>query len=240
MSTRKRATFTVACLLALGAVGAPAYALHNDDPVSHPPVSDAPPTPDAEGFTPAMPQEPFTFEGCGTQVTVSEEVNEVRERVTETDVAVIVEAEGRLIVRADTADGRTARIDASGPATFFIVNDEDAGTSTFTGQFRGNTLILPFEDNAAQEAALEEAGIPQFALTVGTLLVQDVSEFTPEVDAPPKVISSEVLRVPNTVIDACTLLKAQTAPTATPTATVSPTASPSATMSPTPTMTPAS
>lgn len=135
---------------------------------------------------------PVKVAACGTQVTIDEVINHVRQRVTETPTGAVIEVEGYLIVGLKAADGRGVRLDASGPTTVF------ATEQAVTAQLRGRSLVVG--TTPLQVAALQKAKLPTITLINGTFIVQEKLGPNGEPTA------ATVLRRPAKVTDACRLL----------------------------------
>ena len=196
MGTR---TTLVALAVATGALlitAAPAGAEH-----PHPPfVPPAPPDPISDtGYQPAENRPPSPpLRACGTKIIV-DEVNRyfaVEERVREyPDGVTRIDGRGQVILQATAADGRRARLDASGPYTVII--DEDANVVNVYG--RGATVVTPFSD--LERASVKAAGLPVFSQYSGQTHFRDTLD--------PKtgdVIASKVIERPRFVTNACHLL----------------------------------
>jgi len=143
-------------------------------------------------FEPLGDLPPQVVSACGTTLTIDEEVNRERIRVTETDTGAIIEIRGFLSISVVAADGRSATVNASGPITI---------TASATGnvvELRGRNFITP--GNPLQAAALAAAGLPLVSLTSGPISFQEV--FGPT----GALLSTSVERVPPVVVDVCTLL----------------------------------
>lgn len=155
------------------------------------PVSDT-------GYQPAQDLPPVTFRACGTRVTLDEVLSlfEVKERLREyADGSTLIDGFGRNVLRVTTADGRRARLDASGPYRVRI--DPVAGRVVFRG--RGATVLYP--GNPLQAAAARAAGLPRFSTFTGDVVLVD--RFDPETGEP---TSARVVERPEFVTNACLLL----------------------------------
>ena len=148
---------------------------------------------DESEWQPAEDYPPFTFAACGTQVTVDEGRNEVVERVVEQSNGTRIEFKGHLDLVLETADGRSAVVDASGPGKITI-------TSTHTiVSMRGANLLMAVD--AKGRRFHRENGLPTMALTEGPVLIH-------EVPGDEEGESTQTLRrAPIHVVDACTLLR---------------------------------
>jgi hypothetical protein len=141
--------------------------------------------------------EPFDIEACGTTITVTEEVNQVRERTGETkDGGTITSYRGRLVMRLDAADGRTTTLNVSGPLDFIINAEGDRGVYQFTG----HTLLFPYPAGSPEATAQAAAGLPAFAVTSGLLEIVD------QYNAKGEVVRESFTRTPPHAEDVCTLL----------------------------------
>jgi hypothetical protein len=150
-------------------------------------------------FERAQPQAPFPLPACGTTVTISEVANKVRERVTTTaDGQTVINIRGHYVLRVTAEDGRTATINASGPADYTFSAD---GRRSLL-QFKGQTVLFPFPDGSAEAAAQKAAGLPAFALTSGPIEIVDV--LNPETG---QVLTEEFTQTPGHVVDVCSLLE---------------------------------
>lgn len=154
----------------------------------------------APPLEPIPPQPPLTgLQLCGTTITIEEVVQ--REKVNTKTGRVT----GALKVRVTNEEtGESVLVNASGPGTFAETVDEEAGTVTFSFDFRGRSLVFPFDPE--ERAFFEQAGLPDIFTTSGPLsgtVVLDISEA--DEDTPPTVESVEI-DTPRRVVDICEAL----------------------------------
>ena len=142
-------------------------------------------------------QPPLVMEGCGATITFDEEVNRVRELVTETEEGLRILVKGKLLIRATTDDGRTGLLDASGPADIRLAD----GVGNVV--LRGMSLLIATDEMVRE--AHEEAGLPELALVKGRVQIRDVFD-----EESGELISTEFVSLPRPgrrIVDVCTLLE---------------------------------
>jgi hypothetical protein len=105
---------------------------------------------------------PYTTTDCGTTITVTTTVNKEWSRTT-TDAAgdLVIQTTGTNKALVTTQDGRSARINASGPSWQTLSTE---GTYTYAGKGLNLFTLSP-------EAAVE-LGLPQDALLSGPVTVR--------------------------------------------------------------------
>lgn len=195
--TRMR-TAVMALTLSVGALlvtAAPAGAAGQDPfipPAPSNPISDT-------GWEPAVNQPPGPFtRACGTRISLDEvdRFFTLEERVREyAGGTTRIDIRGQLILKVTAADGRHARLDATGPGAI-IINEKRGVVDVY---FRGASVLLP--DNPIFAAALRRADMPRFSAFMGNFHLRD--RFDP---ATGDSIGSRVISRPRFVTNACHLL----------------------------------
>jgi hypothetical protein len=129
---------------------------------------------------------PYTIRDCGTKVTVTETANREYQRVTtDANGTTHYQVRGAYKLLVTTTDGRTARVNASGPGFHSLT---EAGVYTFNA--RGNTIITL--DRASQR----QLDLPALSLLSGPLTIRV------DLDG-----SLTLVRAPSHVRDVCDLLR---------------------------------
>ncbi len=116
-----------------------------------------------DGWEKLPSADPYTSVNCGTTLTVTEVVNREWQRITtDANGTVHIKITGAYKVLITTEDGRSALVNASGPAFHTL---DAAGVFTFNA--RGLTILGGLDPEAAQDL-----GLPLDAVLSGPFTVR--------------------------------------------------------------------
>jgi hypothetical protein len=114
-----------------------------------------------DGWEPVPPAPPYTTHDCGTTITITTtQNNEWSRTTTKPDGTITVQTTGVNKALVTTTDGRTAKINASGPSWQSL---DEAGTYTYAG--KGLNLFT------LDAASARQLGLPRDAVLSGPVTV---------------------------------------------------------------------
>jgi len=143
---------------------------------------------------PVESQPPQTFPLCGTEVTISEEVNRTREH-----------KDGRITgaLKLRVTNDRTRRsivVNASGPGRV-VETDLGGGRFQLDFSFTGRSLIFPFIPG--EVPFFRAAGLPDLFVTKGPFRQTTVIDVSGIDETTPPPVVGFTIDVPNRVEDLC-------------------------------------